>query len=75
MKKQYIVPQAEIVNVRLQNSVLDNGAFARQVSVHPAEMKMNMAMPKNPRSKRMIRLRLRRSPICGMMRSNETVNN
>ena len=29
MKKQYIVPQAEIVNVRLQNSVLDNGAFAR----------------------------------------------
>lgn len=23
MKKQYIVPQAEIVNVRLQNSVLD----------------------------------------------------
>ena len=29
MKKQYIVPQAEIVNVRLLNSVLDNGAFAR----------------------------------------------
>lgn len=29
MKKQYIVPQAEIVNVRLQNSVLDQGAFAR----------------------------------------------
>lgn len=29
MKKQYIVPQAESVNVRLQNSVLDNGAFAR----------------------------------------------
>jgi len=29
MKKQYIVPQAEIVNVRLRNSVLDNGAFAR----------------------------------------------
>lgn len=29
MKKQYIVPQAEIVNVRLQNSVLDQGGFAR----------------------------------------------
>lgn len=29
MKKQYIVPQAEIVNVRLQNTLLDQGAFAR----------------------------------------------
>ena len=29
MKKQYIVPQAEIVNVRLQNTILDQGAFAR----------------------------------------------
>lgn len=29
MKKQYIVPQAEIVNVRLQNSVLDEGGYGR----------------------------------------------
>ena len=27
MKKQYIVPQAEIVNVRLQNSVLNPDVF------------------------------------------------
>ncbi len=29
MKKQYIVPQAEIVNVRLLNSVLDEGNYGR----------------------------------------------
>ena len=29
MKKQYIVPQAETVNIRLQNSVLDEGGYAR----------------------------------------------
>ena len=28
MKKQYIIPQTEVVNVRLKNSVLDAGGYA-----------------------------------------------